>query len=115
MPKSLPLLEAAPDVCCSSVTGGALDVAEAERLARMFKALGDPTRVRLLSMIAAAPGQEACICDLVEPVGLSQPTVSHHMKQLVDAGIVERDQRGRWAYYRLIGDTLAALSGALRP
>lgn len=114
MPKSLPLLEAA-NMCCSSVTGGALGVAEAERLARMFKALGDPTRVRLLSMIAAAPGQEACICDLVEPVGLSQPTVSHHMKQLVDAGIVEREQRGRWAYYRLIGDTLAALSGALRP
>src|SRR3546814_14020390 len=93
MPKSLPLLEEAT-VCCSSVTGGALDVAEAERLARMFKALGDPTRVRLLSMIAAAPGPEACICDLVEPVGLSQPTVSHPMTPLVDAVIVEREPRG---------------------
>ena len=114
MPKSLPLVETT-SACCSSVTGGTLDAVEAERLSRMFKALGDPTRVRLLSMIAAARGQEACICDSIEPVGLSQPTVSHHMKQLVDAGIVEREQRGRWAYYRLIGDTLSALSGALRP
>src|SRR3546814_6395152 len=81
MPKSLPLLEEAT-VCCSSVTGGALDVAEAERLARMFQALGDPTRVRLLSMIAAAPGQEACICDLVEPVGLSQPRSDEHTSEL---------------------------------
>lgn len=114
MPKSSPLLEAV-DGCCSSVTAGALDVTEAQRLAGMFKALGDPTRVRLLSMIVAAPGREACICDLVEPVGLSQPTVSHHMKLLVDAGIVEREQRGRWAYYRVVEETLAALSGALRP
>lgn len=114
MNQPLPLLDPTA-ACCASVTGGALEVEQAEQLARVFKALGDPTRVRLLSMIAAAPGQEACICDLVEPVGLSQPTVSHHMKQLVDAGIVEREQRGRWAYYRLIGDTLAALSGALRP
>ncbi len=114
MPQSLPLLGAA-EACCSSVTGGALDVADAERLARMLKALGDPTRLRLLSMIAAHPEREACICDLVEPVGLSQPTVSHHMKQLVDAGIVVREQRGRWAFYRLVEETLAALSGALRP
>ena len=103
------------DDCCSTVTGGALDVAEAERLARMFKALGDPTRVRLLSMIAAGADNEACVCDLTEPVGLSQPTVSHHMKQLVEAGLVEREQRGRWAYYRLVDDTLIALSAALRP
>lgn len=114
MPKDLPLLDAA-EACCSSVTGGALAVADAERLARMFKALGDPTRVRLLSMIAAAPEREACICDLVEPVGLSQPTVSHHMKQLVDAGLVVREQRGRWAFYRLDKAALAALSSSLRP
>lgn len=92
-----------------------MDLTEAERLARMFKALADPTRVRLLSMIAASSGEEACICDLIEPVGLSQPTVSHHMKQLVDAGIVEREQRGRWAYYRIVGDTLVALSETLHP
>lgn len=113
----LPLADDTADgaVCCAPVAGGALDVEEAQHLARMLKALGDPTRVRLLSMIAAHPEKEACICDLVEPVGLSQPTVSHHMKQLVDAGLVVREQRGRWAFYRLVEDTLTALSDALRP
>ncbi|MFV0406547.1 MAG: ArsR/SmtB family transcription factor [Propioniciclava sp.] len=72
-------------------------VEDAQRLARVFKALGDPTRVRLLSTIAAQSGGEACVCDLTEPVGLAQPTVSHHMKQLVDAGLVAREQRGKWA------------------
>ncbi|CAM3188964.1 metalloregulator ArsR/SmtB family transcription factor [Nocardioides dubius] len=114
MTSPLPLLDAT-QACCSTVTGGVLEVDEAERLARMFKALGDPTRVRLLSLIAAQPEREACICDLVEPVGLSQPTVSHHMKQLVDAGIVVREQRGKWAFYRVVDDTLVALSAALRP
>jgi ArsR family transcriptional regulator len=83
--------------CCAPVTGGVLDEATAEQLARVFKALGDPSRVRLLSLIAATEGGEACICDLTEPVGLSQPTVSHHMKLLVDAGLVSREQRGKWA------------------
>ena len=101
--------------CCSTVTGGTLEPTEAERLARMFKALGDPTRLRLLSLIAAQPDHEACICDLIEPVGLSQPTVSHHMKQLVDAGLAEREQRGRWAFYRVSAATLSQLSHALRP
>lgn len=114
MPQSLPLLEAA-DACCSTVTGGVLSASEAEGLARMFKALGDPTRVRLLSLIAAQPEREACICDLVDPVGLSQPTVSHHMKQLVDTGLVVREQRGRWAFYRIVEETLASLSASLRP
>jgi ArsR family transcriptional regulator, arsenate/arsenite/antimonite-responsive transcriptional repressor len=111
---ALPLLDTA-GACCSPLTDGVLEPAEAERLARLFKALSDPTRVRLVSMIAAQPGQEACVCDLIEPVGLSQPTVSHHMKQLVDAGLVTREQRGRWAYYRVVDATLVALSGALRP
>lgn len=114
MPQPLPLADAV-EACCSSVTGGVLELEDAERLARMFKALGDPTRVRLLSLIAAQPSREACICDLVEPVGLAQPTVSHHMKQLVDAGIVTREQRGRWAFYRVVEETLTSLSGALRP
>ena len=109
----LPVVE--ETACCAPVTGGVLEAAEAQRLARMFKALGDPTRVRLLSLIAAQPEREACICDLTEPVGLSQPTVSHHMKQLVDAGLAEREQRGRWAYYRVVDSTLALLSDALRP
>lgn len=110
---SLPLVESG--VCCAPLTQGALDVDEAERLARIFKALSDPTRVRLVSMIAAQPGQEACVCDLIEPVGLSQPTVSHHMKQLVEAGLVTREQRGRWAFYRVDDATLASLSGAISP
>lgn len=99
--------------CCASVTGGALDVDQAERLARAFKALADPTRVRLLSLVAAAEGGEACICHLTEPVGVAQPTVSHHMKQLVDAGLVTREQRGRWAYYAAVPEALAALGSAL--
>lgn len=111
---SVPLADVA-DACCSALTGGVLQPEDAERLARMFKALGDPTRVRLLSLIAAQPEREACVCDLVEPVGLSQPTVSHHMKQLVDAGLVTREQRGRWAYYRLVHETLVSLSNALQP
>lgn len=81
----------------------------------MFKALGDPSRVRLLSLIASAADGEACVCDLIEPVGLSQPTVSHHMKQLADAGLVHREQRGKWAYYRVIDESLTALADALRP
>jgi ArsR family transcriptional regulator len=116
MPTDLPLLENdAIASCCAPLTEGALDVADAATLARMFKALGDPTRVRLLSLIAAKPGGEACICDLTDPVKLSQPTVSHHMKQLVEAGLVTREKRGRWAFYRASPTTLAALSDALRP
>lgn len=101
--------------CCPPVTGGALSVDDAERIAHTFKALGDPTRVRLLSLIAASPGGEACICDLTGPVGLSQPTVSHHMKLLVDAGLATRDQRGRWAYYRVVPDALDRASRTIRP
>jgi ArsR family transcriptional regulator len=101
--------------CCSAVTGGALDIAAAERIARVFKALGDPTRVRLLSLIAAADGGEACLCDLTGPVALSQPTVSHHMKLLVDAGVVTREQRGKWAYYRIVNDALRAIAQAIAP
>ncbi len=92
-----------------------MDPDVAERLARLFKALADPTRVRLLSMIAASPGGEACVCDLTGPVDLSQPTVSHHMKQLVGAGLVTREQRGRWAYYAVVPHTLRVLSNVLDP
>jgi ArsR family transcriptional regulator len=100
---------------CSPVTGGVLDVAAAERIALVFKALGDPTRVRLLSLIAAATEGEACICDLTGPVALSQPTVSHHMKQLVDAGLVSREQRGKWAYYRIAADAMRSAARAITP
>lgn len=112
----LPVLQ--PDelaACCSPVTDGIVTDDAAETLARMFKALGDPTRVKLLSMIAAADDGEACICDMTGPVGLSQPTVSHHMKQLVEAGLAVREQRGKWAYYRVAPGALGSLANALAP
>ncbi|MEI7058745.1 metalloregulator ArsR/SmtB family transcription factor [Nocardioides sp. CCNWLW239] len=108
-----PVLQSHAVVCCSPVTAGVLDDAQAEALARMFKALGDPNRVKLLSIIAASEGQEACVCDLTEPVGLSQPTVSHHMKLLVEAGLVAREQRGRWAYFSIVPGVLDSLAGTL--
>ena len=90
-----------------------LDTAAAQQLAGVLKALGEPTRLRLVSIIAAQQGAEACVCDLTDPVGLSQPTVSHHLKILVDAGLLDRDQRGKWAYYRLVPEVLDALAGML--
>ena len=109
---TLPLLPAESAACCAPVTAGVLDDEAAAHLARVFKALADPTRVKLLSLIAAATDGEACICDLIEPVHLSQPTVSHHMRQLVDAGLITREQRGTWAYFeidRLALETLTAV------
>ena len=113
MPKSLPLLPADAAECCATPPADALTVAEADSIARTFKALGDPTRVRLLSLIAASRDGEACICDLTEPVGLSQPTVSHHMKLLAEAGLVTREQRGKWAFYQPTTSTLAEAVSAL--
>lgn len=107
----LPVL---PDACCNPVTGAVIDTDAAETLARTFKALGDPTRVRLLSLIAAHGDGEACVCDLIDPVGLTQPTVSHHLKQLVEAGLITREQRGKWAYYRVEQSALDTLATALR-
>jgi ArsR family transcriptional regulator len=99
--------------CCDPITGGVLSTAAAERLAGVLKALAEPTRLRLVSLIAAHADAGACVCDLTEPVGLSQPTVSHHLKVLVDAGLIEREQRGKWAYYRLVPNILDALAGVL--
>lgn len=101
------------DACCAPLTGASVEPDAAESLARAFRALGDPTRVRLLSLIALAENAEACVCDLIEPVGLSQPTVSHHLKQLVDAGLLTREQRGKWAFYRVVDDALTALARTL--
>ncbi len=101
--------------CCGTVTGGALTSGQAESMAHVFKALSDPTRVRLLSLIAASAGGEACICDLTEPVGLSQPTVSHHMSKLVDAGLATREQRGKWAYYSVVPEALELSARGLLP
>ena len=104
----LPIIDAT--ACCAPLTSESLDAAAAEDLARTLKALSDPTRLRLISMVAAHQGQEACVCDLVEPLGLSQPTVSHHLKVLVDAGFLARDKRGVWAYYSLIPGALDSVS-----
>jgi len=99
--------------CCNPITGTVLDSAAAERLAGALKALGEPTRLRLVSLITAHQGAEACVCDLTDSVGLSQPTVSHHLKVLVDAGLLEREQRGKWAYYRLVPGVLGVLASML--
>ncbi len=99
--------------CCSPLTAAPLTAGDAERLAQVLKAVADPTRLRLLSLVAAHDGAEACVCELTDPVGLSQPTVSHHLKVLVDAGLLAREQRGRWAYYRVIGEALDALASSL--
>jgi ArsR family transcriptional regulator len=101
--------------CCSPVTAGVVSDETAATLALMFKALGDPSRVRLLSLIAAAPAGEACVCDMTQSVGLSQPTVSHHMRTLVEAGLATREQRGKWAYYRVVPAVLRSLATALEP
>lgn len=102
------------DTCCPPAADAGLPQAESDRLARVFKAVGDPTRVRLLSLIAAGERGEACICDLTAPVGLSQGTVSHHMRILADAGLVEREQRGKWAYYSVVRTALDEAATALR-
>ncbi|MDQ3455429.1 MAG: metalloregulator ArsR/SmtB family transcription factor [Actinomycetota bacterium] len=99
--------------CCTPIAGQVMDPGQAEALAGVLKAIAEPTRLRLLSLVAAHDGAEACVCDLTDPVGLSQPTVSHHLKILVDAGLLHREQRGRWAYYRLVPDALQALGQLL--
>lgn len=112
VPAPLPLLTDA-DGCCSTVQDTPLGTDAAERLAATLKAVAEPTRLRLLSLVAAQPEQEACICDLTAPVALSQPTVSHHMKVLTDAGLLTREQRGKWAYYRIVPGALEDLAGKL--
>ena len=99
--------------CCSPVVGNVLTLGEAKALAASLKAIADPVRLRLVSLVAAHEGGEACVCELTEPVALSQPTVSHHLKILVDAGVLAREQRGRWAYYRLVPNTLNAISALI--
>lgn len=103
------------EVCCGPLTDGVLDEDQAAELAGVFKVLADPARLRLLSMVAAAESGEACACDLVEPVGRSQPTVSHHLSLLVDAGLLHREKRGRWAWYRVVPERLAVVRDALAP
>ena len=95
------------------VTEGALDAHQATAFAPMFKALGDPVRLRLLSMIASAGGGEVCVCDLSGEFDLTGPTISHHLKVLREAGLVDSDRRGTWVYYRLVPAALTLMSGLL--
>jgi ArsR family transcriptional regulator len=98
-----------PVICCAPLSASSLTDAEAVATAELFRALGDPARVRLMNLLATN-GDAVCQCDLIEPLGLSQPTVSHHMKKLVDAGLVEREQRGKWAYFSLKRDAVEKLA-----
>lgn len=99
--------------CCEPVLTEALASEDAEELAAGFKVLADPVRLRLLSLIATSPEGEVCACDLVEPVGRSQPTVSHHLSILAEAGLLVREQRGKWAWFRVVPERVAVLRDAL--
>lgn len=106
----LPLLDAA---CCAPLVGEPLTTEQSGTLAPMFRALGDPVRLRLLSLIASHAGGEVCVCDLTPRFTLSAPTISHHLKVLREAGLVDSDRRGTWVYYRLRPDALDRLAGVL--
>lgn len=114
MPRELPVLDQ-PDVqaCCAPLRTAALSVVQAPELARRFAALGDPVRLRLLSLLATAPGGCVCACDLVEPLGKSQPTVSHHLKILREAGLVTSEKRGVNVWYAAVPAALESLRTAL--
>jgi ArsR family transcriptional regulator len=99
--------------CCPPVLHSALSKRDADELATTLKALADPVRLMVLSFIAAQPDAEACVCHVTAPVGLSQPTVSHHLKVLHKAGLLEREKRGAWVYYRVVRDRLEAVRAAL--
>ena len=107
----LPLRDLA--ACCAPITREPVSVSNAESLSRSLKALADPARLRLVSMVAAHEDAEACVCDLTEPLGLSQPTVSHHLRVLVDSGFLTRSKRGTWAYFRLVPGALDSVAALL--
>jgi ArsR family transcriptional regulator, arsenate/arsenite/antimonite-responsive transcriptional repressor len=107
------VLPVAAAVCCPPLLREPVTADQAASLARTLKALADPVRLRLVSMVAARENGEACVCELTEPLGLTQPTISHHLKILVDAGILTRDKRGVWAYYAVVPGTLHALAAVL--
>lgn len=114
---SLPLLTDATDLvaCCAPLSASPLPAEGAVPLAKAFAALGDPVRLRLLSLLMTADGGQVCACDLVEPVGKSQPTVSHHLKVLRDAGLVSATRRGTYIWYAVVPEQVAALRAVLAP
>jgi ArsR family transcriptional regulator len=117
MPKVLTLLEPVPSAtaCCAPLTEAALTAAQAEELAVRLKALADPTRLRIVSMLLASPDAGVCTCDMTEQLGLSQPTITHHIKKLVMAGLVTGERRGTWHHYRVVPEALADLAGVIAP
>ncbi len=110
---TVPLAVQADGACCPAVLSAPLAEAEAEALARDFAVLSDSVRLRLLSLLVSAPAGEACVCELVEPLGRSQPTVSHHLKILADAGLIAGEKRGRWVWYRPVPERVGQLRGVL--
>lgn len=115
MAEKLPVEPADLDAaaCCSTPVREPLTAPEAAELSVALKAIADPVRLRLLSLIQAHADGEACVCDLTAPFGLSQPTISHHLKVLHDAGLVSRRKKGTWAYYRAVPERLAALAAVI--
>lgn len=103
------------DYCCTPLFGGVIEANEAAEMAPVLAALADPVRLRIVSMLAGAPGGSACGCDLEEPLGLAQPTVSHHLKILREAGLVEGRREGRWVYYSVVPERLEEITEALTP
>jgi ArsR family transcriptional regulator len=101
------------DDCCPTVLASPLSEESASHLAHAFAVLADPARLRLLSLLASSPSGEGCVCELVEPLGRSQPTVSHHLKILSDAGLIVGEKRGRWVWYRVVPEKLAELRNVL--
>ncbi len=99
-----------PIDCCAPLDADVMSDQEAEATADLFKALADPARVRIVNVLATNDGEPVCVCHLIEPLGLAQPTVSHHLKRLLDAGLVDREQRGKWAYFSLRSDAVAKLA-----
>ncbi|WP_104087768.1 metalloregulator ArsR/SmtB family transcription factor [Arthrobacter sp. GMC3] len=109
-----PAIETTTDqLCCEPSGQPALNAADAVESSRILKALSDPNRLRLLSIVKAGDGDGTCVCDLTEPLNLGQPTVSHHLKILVDAGMLKREKRGTWAYYSLVPGALEAASASI--
>ncbi len=114
MSKSLPLLDlAGAAACCPPLSAEPLSQAQAEQVAPLLKALADPVRLRLMSLVASHPGGEACVCDLNDAFDLTQPTISHHLKVLHEAGLLDRDKRGVWVYYRARTEALASLAALI--
>ncbi len=114
MSKSLTLTAVEAVACCPPLAREPMSLADAERIAPILKALADPVRLRLTSLIASCEGGEACVCDLNEEFDLSQPTISHHLKVLYDAGLITREKRGVWVYYGISADALDGLATLMR-